>query len=447
MSKCCCGNCDLEVFENSDKCILHCDKTRYYEKKYELNPTQILSKDKMLKEFETKFIEKYQKEIDEDILILSYIYFPEDSFNKLLERINSIRIQFFKCKFYENVELKKENLNKKLEYLSFYECNMNMINIVHINIDIVIDIYDCNFKNLYVQFVKLNELKINKVKSLNIRINDSTIDFLSISDSSLNHLNFLNGINKNTILKNIKIENTGFNTTFLDRLDFIDVEIKNKIDLKNSFIPTNSSFFGLKSSKGILDVANRETARKIKDSFEKQNNIIEANKFYALEMKEREDELERNIKEGKNFFEWLVFKIHGLSSNHSQDWTLALFWIINLTFFYSYLNIQPNDKILVFKIIFSFIAIILITCMIIKIPKNLERRWLTTIPTAIVCYVFYGYLVENDWQLSEFSKNLNPFSIMRGDEPITLGTLIFKIIIAYLIYQLIISIRQNTRRK
>ncbi|WP_419673020.1 hypothetical protein [Aliarcobacter butzleri] len=85
--------------------------------------------------------------------------------------------------------------------------------------------------------------------------------------------------------------------------------------------------------------------------------------------------------------------------------------------------------------------------MIIKIPKNLERRWLTTIPTAIVCYVFYGYLVENDWQLSEFSKNLNPFSIMRGDEPITLGTLIFKIIIAYLIYQLIISIRQNTRRK
>ncbi|MDN5103796.1 hypothetical protein O8C79_00600 [Aliarcobacter butzleri] len=451
MSKCCCGNCNLEVFENSDKCILHCDKTRYYEKKYELNPTQILSKDKMLKEFETKFIEKYQKEIDEDILILSYIYFPEDSFNKLLERINSIRIQFFKCKFYENVELKKENLNKKLEYLSFYECNMNMINIVHINIDIVIDIYDCNFKNLYVQFVKLNELKINKVKSLNIRINDSTIDFLSISDSSLNHLNFLNGINKNTILKNIKIENTGFNTTFLDRLDFIDVEIKNKIDLKNSFIPTNSSFFGLKSSKGILDVANRETARKIKDSFEKQNNIIEANKFYALEMKEREDELERNIKEGKNFFEWIVFKIHGLSSNHSQDWALALFWIFIVGFIASYydFNLIQNseDKYIHYNLssIFKTIGLIFIILFIDRLCK-IKDKFINISYFIISSYLIYIYATE-DYLLSLFSQTINPFSVMKTNDPINGIQLFFKIIIAYLIYQLIISIRQNTRRK
>ena len=30
MSKCSCENCNLEVFENSDKCILHCDKTKYH---------------------------------------------------------------------------------------------------------------------------------------------------------------------------------------------------------------------------------------------------------------------------------------------------------------------------------------------------------------------------------------------------------------------------------
>ena len=40
-----------------------------------------------------------------------------------------------------------------------------------------------------------------------------------------------------------------------------------------------------------IKVKNRETARKIKDTFEKQNNIIEANRFYKLEMKEREKEL------------------------------------------------------------------------------------------------------------------------------------------------------------
>ncbi|WP_164469863.1 hypothetical protein [Aliarcobacter cryaerophilus] len=441
MAKCSCKDCDLEIFEDCNKCILHCDKTKYYENKYYIDG---INKDKIQKDFEIQFIEKYNKKINEDILMLYDIHFPEDSFNKLLKMINSIKIGLFECKFYENIELKKENLNKKLEYLSFYECNMNMINIVHINIDIVIDIYDCNFKNLYVQFVKLNELKINKVKSLNIQINDSTIDFLSISDSSLNHLNFLNGINKNTILKNIKIENTGFNTTFLDRLDFIDVEIKNKIDLKNSFIPTNSSFFGLKSSKGILDVANRETARKIKDSFEKQNNIIEANKFYALEMKEREKELERDIREGKNFFEWLVFKIHGLSSNHSQDWTLALFWIISFTFLSVTIEKIFNSSVgLLDKYILSLIISVGITFINFHIANTKKTYYLISI---FIYYCIYSIFTQ-DLLLKYFSKTLNPFSLMQTDDPINGLQLLYKIIIAYLIYQFIVSIRQNTRRK
>ena len=151
------------------------------------------------------------------------------------------------------------------------------------------------------------------------------------------------------------------------------------------------------------NIANRETARIIKDSFEQQNNIIEANKFYALEMKEREKELDSK----KDFFEWLVFKFHGLSSNHSQDWTLVLFWIININFFYSYLNIETNIWTLALKIPISLILILLIGCMIFKISEdNEKKRWLTTIPITMVCYFFYGYLVEKDWLLSEYSKNL-----------------------------------------
>lgn len=49
--------------------------------------------------------------------------------------------------------------------------------------------------------------------------------------------------------------------------------------------------------------------------------------------------------------------------------------------------------------------------------------------------------------LNTIADKINPFSIMTKDEPITFDGLIYKIIIAYLIYQLIISIRQNTRRK
>ncbi|MDX4060646.1 hypothetical protein Q6A89_08990, partial [Aliarcobacter skirrowii] len=245
--------------------------------------------------------------------------------------------------------------------------------------------------------------------------------------------------------QNIEIDNLNFNeNTFLDRLDFIDVEIKNKIDLQNSFIPTNSSFFGLKSSKGIVDVANRETARKIKDSFEKQNNIIEANKYYALEMKKREEELEKDLKSGKNFFDWLVFKIHGISSNHSQDWLLTLFWIISFTFLsVSIEKIFSSSLTSSDKGVLSFLVFSIIVASNIYLSNTKKAYYLISI---FIYYCIYSIFTQ-DWLLKCFSNKLNPFSIMTGNEELTFSALIYKIIIAYLIYQFIVSIRQNTRRK
>lgn len=437
MSKCSCKDCDLEVFENSDKCILHCEKDGW---------NNLENKDK-------KSFDYFWQTISE---IISKI----NSYN---DKINYIGIDETKQYVFENIHFSLFSFNNigntKYSHYTPYllpdgkleEGDVSIENLFY-NIKPDIDII---FKNCIFE----EEVDFTTLEILNNIIFKEDCIFkkgINFSNNLFTHKITLKSSNKiiinceNTIFNeyieftNINIESLFLkNTTFNKNLNLIESKVERPIDLSTTIIKSNINLYQFK-----CNVANRETARIIKDSFEKQNNIIEANKYYALEMKAREDELERDIREGKNFFEWLVFKIHGLSSNHSQDWTLALFWIINLTFFYSYLNIQPNDKILVFKILFSCVAISVIACMTIKIPEeNKERRWLTTIPTTIVCYGFYGYLVETDWQLSEFSKNLNPFSIMRGDEPITLGTLIFKIIIAYLIYQLIISIRQNTRRK
>lgn len=62
---------------------------------------------------------------------------------------------------------------------------------------------------------------------------------------------------------------------------------------------------------------------------------------------------------------------------------------------------------------------------------------------------FYGLYVylTNDSYLKYFSNSLNPFSIMTGYQELTSLGLVYKTAIAYLIYQLIVSIRQNTRRK
>jgi hypothetical protein len=58
-------------------------------------------------------------------------------------------------------------------------------------------------------------------------------------------------------------------------------------------------------------------------------------------------------------------------------------------------------------------------------------------------YVYFS----SDLYLKSFANSLNPFSLMTGSEKITILGLCYKIAIAYLIYQLIVSIRQNTRRK
>lgn len=129
------------------------------------------------------------------------------------------------------------------------------------------------------------------------------------------------------------MENVDFNyVTFKDHSIFKNTVVKNEINLENTLFEKNPSFYAITSEEGKIkdiEVTNRETARTIKDSFEKDNNIIEANRFYKLEMQKREDELTDSK---SNWFEKLIFNIHGISSNHSQDALLGLFWIMNIGF-------------------------------------------------------------------------------------------------------------------
>lgn len=125
--------------------------------------------------------------------------------------------------------------------------------------------------------------------------------------------------------------------TFFNYVNFSGVTIKSSLDLTKTFFKETPNFLSIKNGDEQdlrhHNLANRETARIIKHSFEKQNNIIEANKFYALEMEKMEEELSN--KASSNLADWIVFKFHKISSNHSQDWLLALLWMFNLTLAYS----------------------------------------------------------------------------------------------------------------
>ena len=86
----------------------------------------------------------------------------------------------------------------------------------------------------------------------------------------------------------------------------------------------------------------------------------------------------------------------------------------------------------------SYYSVVLVL-FIYQNPRPLLK--LILIISTLV-FIFMSYV-----SLDVIADKINPFSIMTSKDPITFGLLIFKITIAYLIYQFIVSVRQNTRRK
>lgn len=159
-------------------------------------------------------------------------------------------------------------------------------------------------------------------------------------------------------------------------------------------------------------------------------------------MEKKEEELDSIV--NKNYLDWLIFKIHGLSSNHSQDWLLTLFWIFTFSFafaFSKWTNENLLDNLLEYFLIDLVIYGIVLASSFQVIKSKFNYYWL-----ILLMYIVYCYLTK-DIALYYISNNINPFSIMSADDDLTIGILLYKIIIGYLIYQFIISIRQNTRRK
>ncbi|WP_323669154.1 hypothetical protein [Aliarcobacter butzleri] len=410
MSKNICSVCNLE-FEDEyfdkkqNKCILHCEKDDYTK-----DNKEIFSK--FIKILVKKF-KNTQDYKDGYLLELKNIVYPLHNFSNF----EDVDIHFEQSKFLNDVILR----SKDISFIQFFDCKFfsNFCTSGNLgNFDKELILRNCIF-----------EVNNNAQTSFNLG-NTNFQKFVDLRESKF-HIN-------------VNLDDSSFE----DNVFFNQCKFSYELNLEDTIFYEKADFFKINLEKGV---SNRETARIIKDSFEQQNNIIEANKFYALEMKEREKELEEDIRKGKNFFEWIVFKIHGLSSNHSQDWALALFWIFIVGFIASYydFNLIQNseDKYIHYNLssIFKTIGLIFIILFIDRLCK-IKDKFINISYFIISSYLIYIYATE-DYLLSLFSQTINPFSVMKTNDPINGVQLFFKIIIAYLIYQLIISIRQNTRRK
>ncbi|MDX4066766.1 pentapeptide repeat-containing protein [Aliarcobacter skirrowii] len=325
------------------------------------------------------------------------------------------------------------NCTFEREFSLYLDSNLEMNNIKLIY---------CNFQSEFI--IKVKKIKLLQIKNTtftaNVNLGSNSIEIFDLKSSNFTkNCNFYNTefIKTNDFKFTTFNQSVNFSKAKFNYIDFSDTNFLSFVDFSEISNIENKQIECKK-------IKNRKTARVLKSKLDEANNIIESNYFYSIEMKKREEELENDLKEGKNFFEWLVFKIHGISSNHSQDWLLALFWIISFTFLsVSIEKIFSSSLTLSDKGVLSLLVFSMIVASNIYLSNSKRVYYLFSI---VIYYLIYSILTQ-DWLLECFSNKLNPFSIMTGNEELTFSAFIYKIIIAYLIYQFIVSIRQNTRRK
>jgi len=406
---------------------------------------------------------------------------------------------YFCCTFNGKVSSYSSGKENIYDYPQFnYSCTFNE------NLELT----NCTFKNkLFTEF-NSDEKEIKTLKLLKFDkcifeertiLNDYNIDGFSCVNTTFNDmLEFNNNTITDVLINNSEFKNTSSlmnsiftnliikDSVFEENVDFKDsvFGIKNKLTedsttLKSVLIKKSINFRNVKFYYGldipdtkINDLSNflkadltvkytpQDTYRRLKYEFDSIGNIIEANKFYQKEMEKREEDLKKELP--KDFFEWVIFKIHGFTSGHSQNALLALFWIFIISYIYSYtfnfLDVEymkdiKLDKIFLKSFIYDiystdlfhlFMLSFLMTLPYISANSIINKNYYLLI--GILTTFLYMYLTK-DFTLSIVSNNINPFSIITEAGELSFDELLYRVTIAYLLYQLVISIRQNTRRK
>ena len=446
MGKCSVENCKNECFEQEDKCILHCEK----------NDWSKSTEKKLFWEEIRNIISNSQQKLSKFLPIpFNNIIFPKFEGNGLA----SLELG------YEDSFFKKEGEKKFTQSVNFNNCTfLDCLDFTYIQFEKDLVFTKCTLKddiklkrqqNIRILFLNCPEIKSldfsrivfeQKVEIKECVINSCNFEntrFKKVCDFYKTHFDDVN-FNKTTFediavfTESVFHKDVNFKYTTFEKLALFRKTIFEKtVNFEDSIFKEEANFLDMDAN-----MANRETARIIKNSFEQQNNIIEANKFYALEMKEREKELTKDIFKGKNILEWLIFKTHSISSDHSQSWLLALLWIFIVSMVYSLSStesIRIDKNVFTGTLVFGALSLCAIFCA--KIDKY--KKHIISFLVFILLLVNYSAIVNTPFD--RLAKIINPFSKVGQD--IHFDLLLFKITIAYLIYQFIISVRQNTRRK
>lgn len=171
---------------------------------------------------------------------------------------------------------------------------------------------------------------INKVKIINCNIEKANFcntkfgDLADFYQAKFRKVNFeRTDFEKISVFSEVEFDcDVDFKyTKFLGKAIFRDTVISKKLNLRNTIFDDEANFLDITSKvrdkndcnefigePKDIKVANRETARVIKNFYDNSNNVIEANRFYKLEMEERRKEFNDIKEKNDNYlFELVVF--------------------------------------------------------------------------------------------------------------------------------------------
>lgn len=300
------------------------------------------------KVFISDFIEDLKGSTNIKFICFDNCIFDLFVFAEAYTKLFSNKIDFVSCTF---KEFRLDNINEFFNEASFSnyflgnEERSNTIDLFNVSDSTINEelLFDTQFFNysIIVKSIIIQNSKIKKIKFLHqsnikdLKINNSKIETFELFNSSIDSLKFkiikFNGI--------VSIKDCNFNkqslfddVTFEEYVNFSKSKFNGGLNLDNTSMEKNTNFKDIE----ILNKkeTSQETYRIIKDSFERIGNKIEANKYHSLELsKFRQNIWDRKQIKVNWILDGVVMFFHWISSNHSTNWLLVLFWIFVVSLF------------------------------------------------------------------------------------------------------------------
>lgn len=316
--------------------------------------------------------------------------------------------KFSNTQFNDNVYFNDAIFEKNVNFNNAkFECEIDLDNASETNFENATFIGKANFQEAVfgnnITFAKSHfhkEINFNKSVFKGDVILEETSFFSQFNFSEVN-------FDRATFKKNLVLDRASFGKLNIENIKFESINFLgiNSIDLRTH----------RKTHLTQDNFANKESARIIKDYFENQNNITEANKYFVIEQEKYIEALNnpKNKTEGNKWVKLIPLYFNKWISNFGTDWArgiIALFvWAIFTNLFYGLIN---KEYVSIF---------------------SLNLSLLDTVGTYF----------------NTLTKMINPINAFKDESTFTnhefFGALV-RVVSATIIYQIIVAFRQFTRR-